>query len=491
MTPGNLRRTAILLAPLALLPAALFALSGGDHRYQYPTKPREVRKLVIASPQWEGIRYEFEEGFRRWLFEREGVGVEITWLEQGGGSKTLKWIEAQFGEGNPPAPTIGVDVLFGGGTDPYEALKSRGLLERYEPSGDLLDPNRLPGDVGGFPLVDPERYWFGTCLTGFGLLINHRVLEALPARFGDVKVRTWEDMTDPRLAGWLGSADPRSSSSYHTYFEIVVQQSESFSQGMRLLREIGGNVNGYTKYSSEIPRLCAVGQYAVAPTIDQYARAQIEKLDALLDSKDDGVLEFVLPEGRTLVNADAAGILRGAPNRATAERFIDFLLSDEAAYLWMLKRGESLGGVVGPRRFGLNRATVLPGVFERIEREAPDRTLVAQNPFRMRFQFHYDYELARKRWSLFNDLLGAMLIDTRAELAAAIETWRSLEGDAKREAEAILFAMPFDESDLRDRLLNDWTDSVKRERMKIEWTEFARARYSQVIEFGRRRGVSR
>lgn len=481
-----LRRASLLLLPLLLLPALLFALSGGEHRYHYPSPPRAVSRLVIASPQWEGIRYEIEEGFRRWLFEREGLGVEITWLEQGGGSKTLQWILQQFGEEDATRDSIGVDVLFGGGTDPYESLKARGLLERHDPDPALLDPARLPPHVGGFPLYDPEHFWFGTCLTGFGIFVNRLVFEALPARFGEVKIETWEDMADPRLAGWVGSADPRSSSSYHTYFEIVIQQSGGLAPGLRVLREIGGNVNGYTKYSAEIPKLCAVGQFAVAPTIDQYALAQIDKLSEVIGPERASVLTFVLPEGRTLVNADAAAILRGAPNRETARRFLDFLLSEEAAYLWMLKRGESVAGHRGPSRFGLNRATVLPGVFEVVEREGPERTLVRQNPFRMQFRFHYDYELARRRWTLVNDLLGALLIDTREELAGAIASWRGLEGDAKREAEAILFAVPFDDSELDAILRNDWKDPVKRERLKIEWTEFARARYLQVIDFGRR-----
>jgi iron(III) transport system substrate-binding protein len=191
-------------------------------------------------------------------------------------------------------------------------------------------------------------------------------------------------------------------------------------------------------------------------------------------------LRFVLPAGRTLVNADAVGILRGAPNRAVARRFVDFLLSDEAGAIWMLKPGAKVGELHGPRRHGLNRATVLPRLFERIESEAPDATRVLENPFRMRFDFHYDYALASRRWTLLNDLLAALLIDTRSQLEAAIGAVTRLEGERRREAETVLFALPFEERDL-DRILElEWPEPVKRERLRIEWTAFARARYEQV-----------
>jgi hypothetical protein len=110
-------RGVLLLLPIAALPAVLFALAGGEDRYRYPTPPSVVHRLVIASPQWEGIRVEFEEGFKRWLFEREGAGVDVVWLEQGGGSKTLRWIEEQFGDAKAPRASIGVDLLFGGGSN--------------------------------------------------------------------------------------------------------------------------------------------------------------------------------------------------------------------------------------------------------------------------------------------------------------------------------------------------------------------------------------
>ncbi len=486
--PQNLLvRAALLLAPLFLLPVLLFAVSSGEERYRYPAPPKETRQLVIASPQWEGIRFEVEEAFRRWLYEHDGVGVDVTWLEQGGGSKTLIWIEQQYAAAKDKDAGIAADVLFGGGTDPYESLKGKGLLESYDPPPELLDPQRMPPDIAGFPLYDKDHTWFGTCLTGFGILVNRKAMTTLGDRVDGLEVADWSDLADPRLFGFVGAADPRSSSSYHTFFEIILQQAGSVTAGLRLLREIGGNVYGYTKFSAEIPKLCAVGQCIVAPTIDQYALAQIEKVAEFEEPGAPAALEFILPSGHALVNADAVGILRGSRHRATARRFIDFLLSDDAAHLWMLKRGESVGEFRGPTRFGLNRATVLPRVFTQLDalaRAGTPKTLVLQNPFSLRFDFHYDYALANRRWSVVNDLLGAFLIDTRKELAEAIAVWRRLEGDTKLEAEKILFSLPFTEEEMSNRILADWKDTTKRERMKSEWTAFARARYESVAFHG-------
>lgn len=473
------REIALLLAPLALLPLALLALARREEGFRYPRKPERMLSLVVATPQWEGIRVEFEEGFQRWLYETRGLGVTIRWLDYGGGTKTLKWIQEQFGE--PARDTIGVDVMFGGGTDPYEALMERGLLRPYRPPAALLAPERLPQALAGFPLYEREHHWFGTALTGFGIMINHRVLETIASLRG-VTIRTWEDLARPELRGWVGAADPRSSSSYHTFFEILLQQRlgfAGFEEGMLLARRIGGNVNSYTRYSAEIPKLVALGQVAVAPTIDQHALAAIANVERIDSPVAKDALEFVLPEGRTLVNADAVAILKGAPDPEAAEAFVDFLLSDEAGRLWMLKEGEP----GGPRVHPLNRATVLPKLFAAIESERPAATRVKQNPFEMQFDLHYDYAAASARWSLLNDLLGALLIDTQDELAGAVAAAQSLDGPRQAEALGHLRALPFTEAELPG-LIAGWKDSGLRERKRVEWIDFARSHYRAAAALG-------
>ena len=133
---------------------------------------------------------------------------------------------------------------------------------------------------------------------------------------------------------------------------------------------------------------------AAAASIDQYVAAQIEKVgDAIV---------FTLPVGKTIVNTDAAGILKGAPNLEAARAFIDFLLSPEAGRLWMLRVGEE----GGPRRQPLVRASVRPDLYA----EVAGRSDVTDDPFEFDHSFRYDYDKASLRWTMLNDLLGALAV---------------------------------------------------------------------------------
>lgn len=468
MRRSRLFEAFLMLLPILALPAVLFGLSRGEQAFRYPSPPARMLQLVIASPQHQGIKTEFEEGFKRWLFERDGAGVEVTWLDHGGGTKTLRWIEEQF---RRSSDGIGVDLLFGGGTDPYEELKAAGNMQRYDPPADVLDGVAL--ELGGFPIVDPDRTWFGTAITGFGIMVNRAVLERVPALEG-IRIETWEDLCDPHLEGWVGAADPRNSSSYHTFYEILLQSSADFDEGLALARRIGANVSAYAKYSIQVPQLCAVGQVACAASIDQYVAAQIEKVgDAIL---------FTLPAGKTLVNADAAGILKGAPNPEAARAFIDFLLSPVAGRLWMGRVGDE----GGPRRQPLVRASVRPHLYDELE----GRTDVRDNPFRLELTFRYDYDKASLRWTMLNDLLGALVIDTQDELRDAMRAYHRLDGATREAAAELLFANPLSEDEMLELARTRWSEDAFKERMRIEWSDFARKNYRAVAKMAPPSGAS-
>src|SRR5262245_21381280 len=93
-------------------------------------------KLVLVSPHWEGIQREFEPGFKSHYLRETGRTVDLEWMDAGGTSEVLRFIRSEF----KAKPTgIGIDIFFGGGLDPYLALKKEDLLEPYALPKRLLE----------------------------------------------------------------------------------------------------------------------------------------------------------------------------------------------------------------------------------------------------------------------------------------------------------------------------------------------------------------
>jgi len=51
-------------------------------------------KLVLISPHWEGIRYEFERAFKAHYQRDTGRTVGLEWMDVGGSSETLRYLES-------------------------------------------------------------------------------------------------------------------------------------------------------------------------------------------------------------------------------------------------------------------------------------------------------------------------------------------------------------------------------------------------------------
>src|SRR5262245_6976491 len=109
-------------------------------------------KLVLVSPHWEGIQREFETAFMSHYLRETGRTVELEWMDAGGTSEVLRFIRSEF----KAKPTgIGIDIFFGGGLDPYLALKQEDLLEPYALPKRLCE--KIPARLGGVPLDDSHH----------------------------------------------------------------------------------------------------------------------------------------------------------------------------------------------------------------------------------------------------------------------------------------------------------------------------------------------
>jgi ABC-type Fe3+ transport system substrate-binding protein len=413
-------------------------------------------KLVLISPHWEGIKYEFETAFKAHYHRETGRNVEFEWMDVGGTSETLRFLQSEFK--NKPA-SIGIDIFFGGGLDPYLALKAANLLQPYRLPDSILE--KIPPRLGGVPLYDPDYTSYGATLAGFGIVYNKVVLKL--AKLPDIT--TWEGLASPAAFGWVGSSDPRKSGSVHMAYEIILQ-AYGWEKGWRIITGLGANVRNFTNSASQVPKDVTIGEVAYGLAIDFYAWAQINEAGA-------DKIGFVMPDNLTIINPDCVAILKGAPNRDVAEAFIRFVMSVAGQRLWLLTKG-SPGG---PQRFQLDRFSILPSLYG----ASSQKTAVTLNPFSWQSDFAFDAKLGSDRWTIVNDLIGTLIIDQKQHLNRA---WKAALADGLMTDQEWqeLTAMPITEDEALELAKTKWQNPAFRNQNLNEWTQFARNKYQKGIK---------
>ena len=442
---GHLVTWGIVLCLLAL-PAVLFAQD----------------ELIIISPHPEGIETEFGNNFEKWYEEQTGRTVKTDWRDVGGTSSNYRFIESEF---KRVPDGISVDIFFGGGTDNYLRLSNNGWLNAYKlPEAQLA---QMTQSFQGIPLYDAEHQWYGAALSSFGIMHNEELREMLSLP----KVKTWRDLGDVALLGKIGAADPRESGSAHMVYEIILQ-TLGWEEGFALLTKLGGNVRGFSAGANAIPTDVVAGQVIYGLAIDFYAYGQIAVVGA-------DKIQYVVPADGAVVTADPIAILKGAPNLSVAQKFLEFVLSEDAQKLWMLRDTDS----DGPKwKGGLNRASVLPALYDKLGERC-----IVPNPFAMEgTPFQYNSDKGGTRWNIVNDLFGVLIIDSHKDLVNAWKAIRKCKDPAKREAAiAALTKMPITEEEAMKLARSDWKDpTVRNEKIK-DWGQFAKEKFKEARDLAK------
>lgn len=412
------------------------------------------KKLIIISPHWEGVKIEITNAFSKWYEENYKEKVKIEWIDQGGTTDDLKYVESLFKK-NPNG--IGIDIFFGGGLSPFLKLKEEGYLEKYKLPQNVL--KNIPKLCGGIPNYDSEFYWYGVVLSGFGILYNKKGLEYLKLPLP----KTWKDLGSPCYFSLVGAADPRHSGSMHMMYEIILQ-AYGWDEGWKTIFSIAGNTKNFSTSSSEVARQTSTGDFVLSLCIDSYALAQIE-----VNGKEN--MGFILPENETVINPDCIGILRGAPNIEVAKRFIDFLFTFEGQLLWIQKKGKK----GGPKEYSLNRFPVMPEIYNYQGLE------VDTNPYKIQNTIKYDFQLASDRWALIDDMIGAFIIDCHDELKKA---WKIILKTKSEKLKEKFFEMPVDKR-IQRFLWENWKDPIFRNKNLNEWIDFSLRKFRNIIIQGK------
>lgn len=409
-------------------------------------------KLVIISPHRKSLQNEFIPAFEKYYEETYKKDVQVDWLDQGGTSDDVRFLVAKYSK-NPE--TSGVDIFWGGGSATFADMQTKGFLQTYELPEELA--KNIPQTVAGVHLYDDTKTWYGSAMSSFGIFYNKQILkfDGLP------EPKTWNDLADPRFIGNISIADPRRSGSANTMCTIILQ-SLGWEKGWQLLTSIAGNTRSFTHSSSDPIKAVVSGDVALAMAIDFYAQAKIGDLGQ-------ENLGFAMPEGQTVLDPDPVAILKGAPNKLVAERFVNYILSTEAQKLLVLPK-KAKGG---PRISSLGRMSVSKQTYV----ETEGQRINSFNPFKEKKFLQLDLEKALKMQRVFNDLLGATLVDVHHDLKKA---WKrvSKSGLTPEKIEA-LGKPPITEEEFL-ALEKKWGDDVFRNKTINKWVSYSKDKYENL-----------
>lgn len=382
-----------------------------------------TRHAIVYTPHNEQIRYEFGRGFAAWHQRTYHESAEIIWNTPGGTSEIRRILEANAEAALRDGRAIGgnADLCFGGGSYEYGQLKRElsieingekrtgRILERAALEPAFLEETYGENLVGGEPIYDPDGYWFGVALSGFGIVFNRDLLE----RLGVDEPTEWADLADARLNGAITLVNPAQSGSVTTALEAIIQRL-GWERGWQIIHRMAANARSVASSAPKVPLDVSAGDSAAGPSIDFYGRYQAQ---AVLDAGGGARLGYIDPQGQTVIDPDPIALLNNAPNREIAERFIRFALSDEGQALWQFKAAVREDGLLGPHRFELRRMPVRRAFLAAHDAEFIDHV----DPFTLASKVENPDRNAR---AFIAPLFSALCADRRDELARAWDAIR-------------------------------------------------------------------
>jgi ABC-type Fe3+ transport system substrate-binding protein len=282
----------MLTAVLAILALVMSAPIGAIQ-----AEDQEELSVVTSYPP------SFFEPFRK-AFEAENPGIRTTIIQRNTASASRFILEKRG---------TSADIFWASSPDSFELLKQKGELSKIADR-----PTGAPEKVFGYPVNDPEGYYLGFALSGYGIVYNASYLaqNKLPVP------KNWQDLLNPVYSGHIGITSPSRSGTTHLIIEALLQ-TYGWEKGWAMLSQLGGNLSTVTARSFGVAAGVAQRRFGIGITIDFLAKAP---------DFAGGDNTFVLPPDSVYVPASIA-ILSRARNKKAADLFVDFLLSPKGQAL--------------------------------------------------------------------------------------------------------------------------------------------------------------
>jgi iron(III) transport system substrate-binding protein len=473
----------------AVLLAALAAWAPGCRGKGLPTDPRTaeadrlVRQrwgkplaelptvtLVLISAHNENILDEYQRAFSLDYAVRFGQTVTIDLREVGGGGSAIqRYLRNVYAE----ADTARIDVLWGGGDLVFQAMlrpsqrHPDGLLERLTLADDVIA--NVPAELNGQRLIDPQRRWVGSAMSGFGFLYNAELL----CRCNIAPPRLWQDLGDARFTDLLELADPAQSGSVTATYRTIVASAPTWPEGWARLMGVLSNAKRIADAAGAAANAPVLGDALVATTIDFYGLMRVAEAP--------GQLVYVSPAGQTTFSADPIGILKNPPHPQLAQRFVDFVMSARGQALWALP----VGAKDGPVRTALGRQPIRRDVYQRYAGKLLPSVV---NPYEAGAAMASGGEMERVSFGVLRRLVVAAAVDNIDDMRRARATLNRLAADPARQADYRRALEDFSALPPNVQTLDAMNDPQLAPasarayyRIDAEWRDFFRRKYQRII----------
>ena len=350
------------------------------------------------------------------------------------------------------------EVFWVSAPDAFEVLSAQKLLQKVD-SG---NPN-IPAKVGSYPINDPDGFYKGQALAGYGIMWNTRYTKA--NKLPDPK--EWADLMAPVYFGHVAISSPSRSGTTHLTLETILQ-GEGWDKGWNQMLRIAGNCAAITERSFGVPDGVSNGQYGIGLVVDFFGLAP----------KSSGFpVEFVYPSVTAIVPANIA-LVAGAKNAEAGKRFIQFTLSEEGQALLLDKK--------------ISRLPVLPSMYAKAPAGYP-------NPFSgtIKAKVNFDSELSEARYYVVSSMFDQAITFRHKELVAATkaihEAEKRLAGKPSAqldEAKKLAFTPPASEAQVKDKTLlalfkadkKDAAATAQKTKIEEDWAQKVKANYAKAAE---------
>jgi phosphoglycerate transport regulatory protein PgtC len=361
------------------------------------------------------------------------------------------------------------DVFWASAPDAFEVLKRDKLLAR---AGDVANP-KVPAKIGNYPINDPEGFYFGQALAGYGIMYNVRYLKANKLE----PPREWTDLLKPQWFGHVAMTAPSRSGTMHLTVETILQ-GEGWDRGWNQILQMAGNSAQITERSFGVPDGLNNGQFGAGPVIDFFGLA----------GKYSGFpVDFVYPQMTSIVPANIA-LVAGGKNSAEGRAFIRFALSQE---------GQEL--LLDPK---ISRLPVLPyaAFGAKIPAGYPDPGAIAK-----RSKVQFNPELSESRYALVQSIFDQTITFRLKELQAATKAIHDAEARnaAKKNPQAaelikqarelafspVVSAQIADQAEFQKLFASNKKEVAVAKRitgLEETWNSKARANYEKAAELARK-----